>query len=275
MGTVAHRTLPGNMLRRSGDTMTGHLTLANNVFLRGRQTDDTIRNLLGMAADDEPDLGVAGVHLNILSQLGADLVLANNVALAGEDTGAVARNLAILNGSNEVMYGTTARIMRFRHNGTMTSNDGGGEMPVHRDDNHPAVVKVVKAADQTVNNSTTKVNDNHLLFAVTANEEWYFVINGILDSSAVADWEGQISLPAGAVVDGLYYCGGLTPGSFSEATVIDIPGTGTPTPFVIIAVARIGGTAGNVQLQWAQNVAQASDTKLLAGSSLIAFQLDT
>ena len=50
-------------------------------------------------------------------------------------------------------------------------------------------------------------------------------------------------------------------------------GAGVGVMIVINAVVINGATAGNVQLQWAQNTAEVSNTKVLANSCICAVKL--
>jgi len=145
---------------------------------------------------------------------------------------------------------------------------------------HTKVVR--KTADETVNNSTTLQNDDHLYFAMGANEVWYVEIFLIIDSSTSADFKSGLSLPSGATAHWMAI------GS-SEATISNIvatgltetnsdaswgTGAGTPRLRDILSIIVINdATAGNFQLQWAQNTAEASDTILKTNSCLIAHKL--
>lgn len=140
---------------------------------------------------------------------------------------------------------------------------------------------VRKTADQTVNNSNVLVNDNHLLFPVLANEVWTFDIRLRIQSTTVADFKYAYALPAGGDVK-LH----LAATAF-DSDIADIErdntnlggliaiGAAPPSVYVVISrVLYIGGAnAGNVQLQWAQNTAEATDTKVLANSYIVAHNL--
>jgi hypothetical protein len=146
-----------------------------------------------------------------------------------------------------------------------------------------------KSADQTVNNSTTLVDDTHLLFSVAANEVWLIHAYLLIDSaSTVADIKFHWTVPASAtMVWGP--TGGAEP-SFTQwdavltSTSADVLGTesgtqnfGTnsvPTQGLLFAgVAAIAGTAGTVRLQWAQVTATVANTTLKTNSTLIGARL--
>lgn len=140
---------------------------------------------------------------------------------------------------------------------------------------------VRKSADETVNTSTTLQNDDHLLFAVLANERYLVEAFLLCDATTVADIKFGWSVPASttmfwapdsAVVDGnaAWHQGGATATNqaLTEASTLAVgcPGAGLVKPLRLTAIVRVAGTAGNVNLQFAQNASEASDTKLLADS---------
>lgn len=143
----------------------------------------------------------------------------------------------------------------------------------------PIIRVVRKATTETVNNSAALQNDNELKFAMGANDVWAFQLYLRYDSSAVADIQMDISVPAGASVDG------VAVGRNSAGTMISIEvgltsalnlggqGAGTTVRAEITGVVINGGTAGDFQLRWAQLAAEVSDTKVLSDSYLIAHKL--
>ena len=143
---------------------------------------------------------------------------------------------------------------------------------------HNKVVR--KAADgDPVNNSTTLVNDPELLFAIAANEVWEFELLAIINSSAVADIKFQFTGPAGSSIYRFNVGESAAATDFISATepggaAIDVRGQGIAMINAILEGIIINGaTAGNLQVQWAQNTAEVSDTKVLANSLLIAHKI--
>ncbi len=134
------------------------------------------------------------------------------------------------------------------------------------------IQRVYKSADETVNNSTTYQNDDALLFAVGANEVWAFTLAIFFTSGTVPDIKFFIAAPASTT-------GQWAPSNSSTAITnfeggYIASGNGVVNDrFFISGVAITAGTAGNVQLQWAQNTATVSDTKVLKGSYIIATRL--
>jgi len=148
-----------------------------------------------------------------------------------------------------------------------------------------AITIVRKTADQTVNNSTVLVNDTHLLLPIAANEEWVFHLTLYIknaDGSGTPDFKFQFTVPALASIEYVYV--GLnaaaamahqySPNWAGVAAVLTVDVANAIRVITIDGLVQAGANAGNVQLQWAQNVANASDTNLKAGSCLIAHQLD-
>jgi len=131
-------------------------------------------------------------------------------------------------------------------------------------------VLVYKSADETVNNSTTLQDDDELLFAVAANEVWAFKLIFNFNSGTTPDIKYAFSIPAGATIDGY----SLDVGSVNESSVINSSGGGANTRVAVLHANIINSTtAGNMQIQWAQNTQDASDTTVLKGSYIIAHKL--
>ena len=140
--------------------------------------------------------------------------------------------------------------------------------------------KVVrKTADETVNNSAVLQNDDHLSFAIGANEIWAIDMMLIMSmASATPDLLFTFTLPASAsmiVFAQSYASGGLI--SNAKGTT---PGTGigigvdNSNPVVLIQATLVNSaTSGTVQFQWAQNIATAEDSKILANSWIVAHRL--
>lgn len=136
-----------------------------------------------------------------------------------------------------------------------------------------------KSADQTVNNSSTLQNDDHLFFSVGANETWMVLV--VLDfvTDATADFRSNFSVPSGAsgrqsvmgrdTVSNLQMSESAIPGNLAYA------GSAGPTrgTFMLQALIRTAGTAGTVTFQWAQGAATVVDTVAKQESSLVGFKV--
>jgi len=137
---------------------------------------------------------------------------------------------------------------------------------------------VRKTADQTVNNSAILQNDDQLLFAIGANEVWEFSFILLATSGTTPDMQVAVTMPSGGDVD-WFWVGPNSAGTLVEIVVNGSAGStnmeakDNPTVIIIRGIAVNSTNAGNVQLQWAQNTANATDTKVLTNSCLIAHKL--
>ncbi len=143
---------------------------------------------------------------------------------------------------------------------------------------NPAGATIVrKTADQTVNDSATLVNDTHLLLAVGANDVWIIeVILKYTSPSVTPDLDHLWAVPSGGEARGIY--------DFKINGVMDAGADmtserkmDTGSGIVYYGMYRIlyvgGGTAGNLQLQWAQSTATSENTVMQENSCIIAYQL--
>jgi len=154
---------------------------------------------------------------------------------------------------------------------TITIPGGGG-----------GVVAVHKSADETVNNTSTLQNDDHILFAVGANEKWAFELQLFVIGNSTADFKMGWSVPSGATMRWFAGFGataaggdlhGLASGELlTESSTRDLYVNGT-THHTLVGYVFNGATPGNVVLRWAQNTANASNTTLERGTFLIAHLL--
>ena len=156
---------------------------------------------------------------------------------------------------------------------------GAGADPTEIDVAGILGIKAVrKAADETVNNSATLQNDDELLFAIAPNEVWHFYLFLRTYSSAVADIMFRWTLPTGASIS--WRSIGLNEADTLEewtgiltSSVLRRAGKATYYPVVCHGVIVNGANAGDAQLQWAQNTAEASDTIVGINSCIIAHRL--
>lgn len=139
---------------------------------------------------------------------------------------------------------------------------------------------VRKAVDETVNNSTALQNDNELLAALPTAGTFQFELNLLYSATTVADIKFAFTWPAGATA--FWSAIGLATGSatltgdatFSTTTASGTSvafggiGAGTPVPIRIFGEIVMGGTAGNLQLQWAQQNLEATNTVVHSSSNL-------
>lgn len=132
----------------------------------------------------------------------------------------------------------------------------------------------IKSADETVNNSATLQNDDQLFLSVAANTFYELNLRLIMNSNATANFKLQFTAPAGA---------GFSSHSIegNAATALTGPGgaggtyTGVAADKIVIVGGQFStaGTAGTLQLQWAQNTANVSNTIVKANSYMTLRQI--
>jgi hypothetical protein len=137
-----------------------------------------------------------------------------------------------------------------------------------------------KTSDTQITSSTTLTPDPHLQIALAANK--VYAIEGLLlisSASVTPDFNVAINGPAGAA--GYWYVGGPTVTGPTAAAVSDadiirmaatvinggsrnfgILNTGTVYGLPVNGMVETAGTAGNLTVDWAQNVANATSTNM-------------
>lgn len=175
---------------------------------------------------------------------------------------------------------------------TYLDSDGNFTTPDTGGGGSGSVIVAVKTADETVNNSTTFQDDDHLTFTVTANTIYRVECMLLIESTSVTpDIKFQWTLPASA---NIYWgtdtdnnstgdagggwaqvnpSGGSKLALRTNSSILSNTSMNNPHGLLIKGVLVVAGTGGTVTLQWAQNVATAEDTKLLIGSNLVAIQV--
>lgn len=130
---------------------------------------------------------------------------------------------------------------------------------------------LVKAASETVNNSATLQNDDDLVIAVEASA--IYQVAGVItfSSGTTPDFKFGWTVPSGTIIDGVVTdlpngAGTNEIKTFSESGSTLLSATGSDVAASILFTIVTSSTAGSVQLQWAQNTMDASNTVLRAGS---------
>lgn len=130
----------------------------------------------------------------------------------------------------------------------------------------------IKTADETVNSAgsgSTLQDDDDLKLALGADETWDIILTLRYTSEATPAIKVAIVVPSGANFDGVGTVRGASGQRMVEAASAGpFGGTGQDETIIIMGTVRMGATAGDVQLQWAQNTADAADTSVLIGSSI-------
>jgi len=133
--------------------------------------------------------------------------------------------------------------------------------------------KVVKSADEIVNNSSVIQDDDELLFTPTINTTYGFLIVILYASNATPDIKFGWSVPAGATMEWIN-SGQQSQPTTDETATPNVGGTGATAHRMMIYRGRMimAGTAGDINFQWAQNVANASDTTVFEGSYFLVWE---
>lgn len=187
--------------------------------------------------------------------------------------------------ANGILYGTTGK--KLASSGAVAYGQvlQGNASAVPALAYQPVYVR--KASDETVNNSNTLQDDDALVFAIAANGVYWVEVFLILSATtSVPDFLFGWTVPASCTM----LWGGLSEqvalGGFGPAGTSGTP-TSLKTESTTLAIASVNGTigaslggivtnstnAGNLQLQWAQNTANASDSKVLANSFMRVIRL--
>lgn len=137
--------------------------------------------------------------------------------------------------------------------------------------------RVIKTADESVTSSATLQDDDHLVKAVLANTAYTYEIWLMYLAGTVGDFKAAIVYPSGgslfAAVTRETGLGGIElggAGGMSSGTAVSGPGLGTTIIMLHHWKGAFlnGGTAGDFQVQWAQNVSNGTSTTVKAGSWL-------
>lgn len=138
-------------------------------------------------------------------------------------------------------------------------------------------VSALKLSDQTVNNSTTFVNDNDLFCALAASASYAYELHLTQNSNGTANFKLNFTLPAGATMVRSNYWNatgaGGQHGSFTGTTVGGLTGAAGDAALDMWGYLTTSTTTGNLQLQWAQSTANVSDTIVRSGSFLVVRRL--
>jgi hypothetical protein len=137
-----------------------------------------------------------------------------------------------------------------------------------------------KAADQTVNASTTYVNATDMAFTVGANETWIFEAHLNYNTASTPGIKFDVTAPTSSTCDlqkinvnggvggAKYTCAGGAKPDISMSGVSGFDANETVAGSVVT-----GANSGTVQLQFAQNTSNAANTVLYAGSWIVAYKV--
>ncbi|MFI9558880.1 hypothetical protein [Nonomuraea endophytica] len=137
---------------------------------------------------------------------------------------------------------------------------------------------VFKPADETVTNSATLQNDDHLLLPVLASTDYWMECFVIYNAPTANDMQLAWTGPASATME--WSNNGLALGATSSVDRISrtalgigstatIGGTGADAVCAMKGLLRVAGTAGTLQLRFAQNTAGAGTTCVVKTGSML------
>jgi hypothetical protein len=146
----------------------------------------------------------------------------------------------------------------------------------HIRDNMNAVLsyRKMKAADETVNTSATLQDDNDLFFSGLVGESWGVTVALNVNSGTTPDFKTNWNKPAGATAKHATFYSNPTASQPWTSSDLVFATDATEQLIVIYAAIVIGGTAGTVTFQWAQNTSNASNTIVRAGSFMVAERMN-
>lgn len=166
-----------------------------------------------------------------------------------------------------------------------------GESPLASDFNRYFMQQhfVRKTADESVVNSTTSQDDDHLFFTPLLNTNYWITMFVVYEADAASDLKISWTVPTGSTFDYVSDAigsGATTSGVFDVSRSWQVaPAGGTPSPggigagkfvtFLVRGVFKMGSTAGTFRFRWAQAVAGAVPTIVHVNSCLIARRLTT
>lgn len=142
----------------------------------------------------------------------------------------------------------------------------------------PQFSTVVKPSDETVASSTTFQNDDHLVLAVPSNSMFIMEAMIFYTADGAADFKPGWLGPASATMQWVTNGGSITDTTnptganrlvfaITEASFAGAPGMGAIVmAFMPRGLLVTAGTAGNLQLRWAQATSNATATAVKAGS---------
>jgi len=132
--------------------------------------------------------------------------------------------------------------------------------------------RVVKLADQIVNNSTTLVNDTEIFIPLEANKTYAWIIWIYVITTNTADIKETYTVPAGASGGWCETIGANVTRNNYGVTEFQGMGNLLNKCNTQTGQVSVGATAGNLQFQFAQQAADVTDTTVQAGSCMVVWE---
>jgi hypothetical protein len=141
-----------------------------------------------------------------------------------------------------------------------------------------------KTADESVTSSAVLQDDDHLTFAIAANEEWIFtLVGGVSQAGTAAGFKAALTFPAGSTLgfrgvlldEASTYVLSVTSNQVASGNnaVAATSSISTVQQFSISGWVLNGATPGNVTLQWAQGTSSGFTTTVKKGAFLQATRI--
>lgn len=133
-------------------------------------------------------------------------------------------------------------------------------------------VTISVKGNEVVNNSSTFQDDDDIELAMAVKEVWFFELSLMVSGPVAAGLKLQWTYPAGCEMywgtsDQFQIATGITPTTFlTEADSLTMETITDKTPIRLLGWVVNSETAGDLQLQWAQNVATVGDTTIYKNS---------
>lgn len=142
-----------NFVKRTGDIMSGPLTVPNNQGLKGKDTTGTSKDLIEMNESNQVEIG-GTTNINIVPN--TLRISTNNVSLEGLESNGAVRNLIKINTVNETEIGNAVRVNNFPRDIRISTNNrsfqgveaGGGQVNLFK----------INASDQIEYGNVTNLN---------------------------------------------------------------------------------------------------------------------
>lgn len=215
--------------------------------------------------------GVTAIRANVEKELFRVGAGTNGIFIGSDTTGTSTRVGIAYNGSSG--YGLILPSAQ-GSSGQTLQNDGSGNLSwVTPSGSVPKeVIAKVKTARESVTSSTTLQDDDHFVFAVSANKT--YAIRATLNGSSANSSTGfkwAFTVPSGASGRATLNLEGNTIGLDVDVTV----GAGSTllisqsNHLTMTGYITVGSTSGNVVFRWAQNASNASPAYIERGCTMI------
>ena len=210
-------------------------------------------------------------------QARGDLIISNSAATGLVRLPAGAAEQRLLMGADDPAWGGDAT------EAELTELTDGSETTLHSHAGGSGATAIRKLGNETINNSSTLQNDDHLVAAVEANKSYAFLLSVAFAPLAASDFKMDFAIPSGASgtkILNAFWTDGSVSATWSTghtALATDVPlllSSGTPlAAFIMSGIVVVDSTAGNLQFRWAQNSAASEDTTVKQDSFLLIWEV--